>query len=220
MTQKNQTRQLSPRQMQILQILSEFRNRQCYSATIQQIAAQIRTSRSTAFEHIVALKEKGFLCASPGRARSLRLTPRGQKLLEKTKISNPLPESANQPDVQIPLLGRVAAGIPIEAFENRDSLSLHTQFGNTEDIFALQVTGDSMIDENILDGDYVICRTASTAENGQLVIASLDDNEVTLKRFYKEPNHVRLQPANDSYHPIYSKNCKVSALVIGIVRKL
>jgi repressor LexA len=120
----------------------------------------------------------------------------------------------------IPLAGRVAAGLPVEAVENKDYLSIESCFGNTGNIFALEVKGDSMIGENIREGDYVICKRTAIASNGQLVVAIVDNEDATLKRFYREDTKVRLQPANDSYEPIYSDNCRIEGVVIGLVRKL
>ena len=117
-------------------------------------------------------------------------------------------------------MGRVAAGLPVEAIENKESFSIESCFGNTGDIFALEVKGDSMIGENIREGDYVICKRTTTASNGQLVVAIVDNEDATLKRFYREKNLVRLQPANDAYEPIYSDNCQIQGVVIGLVRKL
>lgn len=117
-------------------------------------------------------------------------------------------------------MGRVAAGLPVEAVENKDYLSIESCFGNIGDIFALEVKGDSMVGENIREGDYVICKRTATASNGQLVVAIVDNEDATLKRFYRENNLVRLQPANDAYEPIYSDNCQIQGVVIGLVRKL
>jgi len=114
----------------------------------------------------------------------------------------------------------VAAGSPIEAIEDKDYLSLSSYFGNRDEIFALEVAGDSMVDEDIRNGDYVICRRTPTANNGQLVIAIVDEKEATLKKFYKEKTRARLQPANEDYQPIYSEACRIEAVVVGLVRKL
>jgi repressor LexA len=114
----------------------------------------------------------------------------------------------------------VAAGVPVEAVENVESLSLSSAFGSGDDIFALEVTGDSMINEDIRQGDYVICRRSRIAEDGQLVVAIVDDQNATLKRFYRDINRARLQPANDDYQPIYTDKCRIEAIVIGLVRKL
>jgi repressor LexA len=118
------------------------------------------------------------------------------------------------------LLGRVAAGIGIEAVENCEMLSLDSIFGRSEDVFALEVEGDSMIDDGINSGDYVLCKKASAAHNGQMVVAIVDDNDATVKRFYNEGSQVRLQPANPAFEPIYTNNCRVEAIVLGLIRRL
>jgi len=120
----------------------------------------------------------------------------------------------------IPLVGRVAAGLPIEAIETREYISVENVFGNTGEIFALEVTGQSMIDDGIRDGDFVICKRTKIADNGQMVIAIVDDDNATIKRFFKEKDAVRLQPANDEYQPIFSNSCRIEAVIIGLVRKL
>jgi repressor LexA len=107
----------------------------------------------------------------------------------------------------------------VEAVENVEPLSLTSAFGSGDDIFALEVTGDSMIDEDIRQGDYIICRRSRVADDGQLVVAIVDDQNATLKRFYREKDHARLQPSNDDYEPIYTDNCRIEAVVIGLVRK-
>jgi repressor LexA len=119
----------------------------------------------------------------------------------------------------IPLAGSVTAGVPVEAVENVELLSLTSAFGSGDDIFALEVTGDSMIDEDIRQGDYVICRRSRIADDGQLVVVIVDDENATLKRFYKEKDRARLQPANDDYQPIYTDNCRIEAIVIGLLRR-
>ena len=119
----------------------------------------------------------------------------------------------------LPLVGRVAAGRPIDAIEHKEHLSLATHFGSTDEVFALEVIGDSMIDDGISSGDYVICRRSPAARDGQLVIAIVDDDGATLKRFYKEPTRVRLEPANQNYAPIYTTHCRIEAVVVGLLRK-
>ena len=212
------TNQLTPRQLQLLKIISGFQRSRCCSPTIGELAAELGISRSTAFEHITELRKKGLLSAYPGRARSLKLTSKAQELLNV--ITDNSPNVYRQPPTGIPLVGRVAAGSPIEAIENKDHLSLRSHFGSSDDTFALEVRGDSMLDDDIRDGDYVICRRTSVAATGQLVIAIVDEKEATLKRFYKEKTCVRLQPANNDYAPIYSDDCRIEAVVVGLVRKL
>ncbi len=136
------------------------------------------------------------------------------------KLSGKLSSLYAAEDSGIPLAGSVAAGVPVEAVENIESLSLTSAFGSGDDIFALEVTGDSMINEDIRQGDYVICRRSRIADDGQLVIAIVDDENATLKRFYREKDLARLQPANDDYQPIYTNNCRIEAIVIGLLRKM
>lgn len=215
---QNKTADLTPRQLQLLETIAHFQSSQHYSATIQELASRLKISRTTAFEHLAALREKGFLWGCPNKARSLKLTSQGQRLLRQQrapKILSTLAEDAGG----LPLVGRVAAGRPIDAIEDKQQLSLAAQFGSTEDVFALEVAGDSMIDDGITSGDYVICRRSPIANNGQLVIAIVDDDSATLKRFYKEPTRVRLEPANKNYAPIYSENCRIEGVVVGLLRK-
>ncbi|MCK4886626.1 MAG: transcriptional repressor LexA [Planctomycetes bacterium] len=207
--------QLTPRQLQILKAINTFQSSRCYSPTIAELASQTSTSRSTTFEHIEKLRKKGLLCTSPGKARSLTITSKAQNLLKNIKLNS---ENCSQSNT-IPLAGKVAAGRPIEAIEDTETLSINSSFGDVADLFALEVTGDSMINDGIYDGDHVICRKGSTANTGQLVIAIIDNENATLKRFYKEKDQVRLQPANDNYEPIYTKDCRIDAVVVGLLRK-
>jgi len=148
----------------------------------------------------------------------LRLTPKALKLLNSLNDQIPTYDSASS--AAIPLAGKVAAGSPIEAVEDNKQLSLISLFAPADDIFALEVRGDSMTDDDIRNGDYVICRHSPIAANGQLVVAILDDHTATLKRFYREKSSVRLQAANDNYQPIFSDNCRIEAVVVGLLRKL
>ncbi len=212
------TCRLTPRQLQLLKIIAGSQTSRCYSPTIAELASEVGISRSTAFEHIAELRKKGLLRSYLGRARSLKPTSKAQKLLKALDYqSNSL---HYHPPTGIPLAGRVAAGEPIEAVEDTEVLSLSSYFAPSDDIFALEVTGDSMAGDDIRSGDFVICRRSTVAENGQLVVAIVDEKEATLKRFYKEKTKVRLQPANNDYDPIYSEACRIEAVVVGLLRKL
>jgi len=207
---------LTPRQLELLQQIHQFQANNYYLPTIGELAAELQISRSTAFEHINLLRKKGFLDQSEGKKRSLRLTAKSLEILEQFEAVN---EPCQKAEINgIKLMGRVAAGAPIEAIENAELMSLDQCFGSES--FALEVKGDSMIEEGIFDGDYVMCRKSSTANNGQLVVAIVDDENATLKRFYKEPGRVRLEPANRNYSPIYTNNCRIEAVVSGVIRKL
>jgi repressor LexA len=217
MQDDNKTRSLTPRQLQILAAIASFADRYCYLPTIAELAEQLSISRSTVFEHIAELRRKGLLCDSPLKARSFKPTPKALKLL-KSSIANQQ-QDLSQSQI-IPLLGKVAAGKPIEAFEDRQTLSLPDCFGGGDEIFALEVSGDSMIEEGIVDGDYVICKRADTARNGQIVVALTENENTTLKKFYREDSRIRLAPANKDYNPIYTDDCRIQAVAIGLLRKL
>jgi len=211
------TSRLTPRQLQLLKAIRRFWTNQCYSPTIGELASELGISRSTAFEHIGELRKKTLVSACLGKARSLKLTSKAQKLLES--LNNGRANFYSDSPGEIPLVGRVAAGAPIEAIEDKVHLSISSCFAARDDTFALEVSGNSMIEDDIRDGDYVICRRSSVADAGQMVIAILDNENATLKRFYPENGCVRLQPANSDYAPIYSDNCRIEAVVTGLVRK-
>jgi repressor LexA len=216
----DQSVHLTPRQRQILEaIFSSQQNRGC-SPTMAELARELSLSRSTVFEHMAELREKGFLTICPGKARSSRLTSLGQERLSDINEPSCDMDMPSRGAGHIPLKGRVAAGIPMEAIETQESLSLQGMFGSDQSLFSLQVKGDSMIDEHINSGDYVICRHTSVARDGELVVAIVDDEEATLKRFYREKDRVRLQPANSQYEPIYSSHCRIEAVVVGLVRQI
>ena len=148
----------------------------------------------------------------------MSITAKARKLLRESQC---IEESAEQSQGEgIPLLGRIAAGVPIEAIENAERISLSSEFGNTQDTFALAVVGSSMIGDGIFDGDYVVCKRAQSAENGKIVAAIVDEENATVKRFYKEADRVRLEPANPEFKPIYTRNCKIAGVVVGLMRKI
>jgi repressor LexA len=202
---------LTPRQLHIVQLIRDSRVARGYSPTIQELADEIGVAKVTVHEHVGALVKKGVLQKEPNKARSLSLVE-----------GLPLPNEDN--GVRFPLIGRIAAGMPIEQFEQSDTLDLESVFGprvgEVGSTFALQVTGDSMQDEGILDGDYVIVRRASTARAGERVVALLPNGETTLKSFYREPDgRIRLQPANDAFEPIIVNECQIQGIVVGVMRR-
>lgn len=151
----------------------------------------------------------------------MKLTASANRLLESIRQQNPVYNSPAGRELEgLPLLGNVAAGVPIEAIENAERVSLKDMFGESDDMFALTVTGDSMIDEGIGTGDVVICKKAADASNGQIVVAIVDDENATLKRFYRESDHIRLEASNDAYDDIKSDNCRVEGIVLGHLRRI
>lgn len=216
MQQTNPTTQVTPRQLQVLRAIANLQQSRCYSPTIAEVAEVLSISRTTAFEHIGVLREKGLLAGSKGKVRSLSLTARANRLLEQDAQTT----CRTQSETGVPLLGTVAAGQPTQAIENPETMSLRELFGSPDDIFTLHVSGDSMIDEGISDGDYVICKRSASARDGQIVVAIVDEDQATLKKFYKEDNRARLQPANSAYDAIYSDNCRIEAVVLGLLRRI
>ncbi len=147
----------------------------------------------------------------------MKLTARASRLLE---YAGQLEQDEAGGGEGLRLCGRVAAGAPIEAIENVEKISLRSVFGDGDDVFALEITGDSMIDEGIDTGDFIVCKKATHAENGQMVVAIVDDEDATVKRVYRGNGQVRLESSNAAYEPIYSENFRIEAVVLGVVRRL
>ena len=201
---------LTPKQLHILTRIRDLRLANGYSPTMQELADELNVSKVTVFEHVEALIKKGALLRQANKARSLEVNPRLD-----------LPDE--QRHTRLPLVGSIAAGCPIEAVEDREHLDLEQLFTarvGKQPPFVLRVRGDSMIEDHISDGDYVVVEPRATVRNGQTVVALLDGGEATLKRFYRERDGIRLQPANADYEPIRVKDCQVQGVVIGVIRSL
>ncbi len=197
---------LTPKQLRLLTFIRDFRRERGYAPTMQELADQFRVSKVTVFEHVEALQRKGYLERLPHKARSLKLS-----------------ENIDFPDERptlVPLVGVIAAGRPIEAVEEKESLDLEHVFTTPGEKFALRVQGDSMVEDQIRNGDYVIVEKRQTARNGETVVALLGDGSATLKRFYREAGGIRLQPANAQYKPIVVKDVTIQGVVVGLVRAL
>lgn len=203
---RKMSRQVTPRQLEILTRIRDHQRSLGYSPTMQELADDLGISKVTVFEHVDTLVRKGLLRRSAHRARSLEVTAAAQFPDERPTL--------------LPLMGRIAAGLPIEAVENAEALDLEEVFASSADTFVLRVKGDSMIDEQIRDGDYVVVERRSTARNGETVVALLADGEATLKKFYREKDRIRLQPANDAFEPIYATRVDIQGVVIGVIRRL
>jgi repressor LexA len=201
---------LTPKQLRILSLIRDWRVRHGYSPTMQELADEIGVSKVTVFEHVEALIKKGALIREANKARSLSIAP-GISVPDE---SRPL---------RIPLVGKIAAGYPIERVQDEEELDLVGMLGprpgRASTMFALKVEGESMRDEGILDGDYVLIERTEMAHNGDRVVALLPDGQTTLKTFYKEQDHIRLQPANPGFSPIIVRECKIQGIVRGVVRR-
>jgi len=202
---------LTRRQRQVYDFIAQFVARNGYSPSFEEIGEALGlSSLATVHKHITNLEQKGILKRAYNRSRSIDLLPL------KSRMRASLAASA----VELPLVGRIAAGKPVEQLENPATLSL-ADFTRSKDVFVLQVTGDSMQDEHIVDGDYVLVEKAPTARDGEIVVALLEGSETTLKRIYREGERVRLQPSNAAMKPILvpAARVQVQGRVIGVLRK-
>ncbi len=199
---------LTPRQTDVIVAIRNYRHIHGYAPTMQELADQLGTSKVTIFEHVGALERKGVLRRDKHKARSLEIIADG-----------PLPDENRS--TRLPLLGNIAAGSPIEAVENREEIDLESMFQSRTGVYVLRVRGDSMIEDHLCDGDYVVIERRDSARNGEQVVALLDTGEATLKRFYREAgNKIRLQPANATMEPrvVDADRCRVQGVVIGVLR--
>jgi repressor LexA len=198
---------LTRRQKEILDYLGRYIERRGYAPTIEEIGDHFGlSSLATVHKHLTNLQEKGLIKRAWNRSRALELVP------SEVKVQA----------VELPLLGKVAAGIPIEAVEASETIFVPEDMVGRKETYVLQVKGDSMIDEQIRDGDYVIVENRKSARDGEMVIALLEGDRVTLKKLYREGGgRVRLQPANARMKPIFvdQDDLRVQGVVIGVLRR-
>jgi repressor LexA len=204
---------LTKRQKEVLNYLVSFLNKNGYAPSFEEIAHALKlTSLATVHKHLSTLEKKGFIRRGYNQSRSI----------EVMQLPKPVREQVmDRHTVELPLAGRIAAGRPVEAVEQNETISLG-DFTRGNNTFVLQVRGESMRDDHILDGDYIVCEQTHVANPGEIVVALVDDDEATVKRFYREPNgKVRLQPANDQMTPIIvaAASVKIQGKVVGVLRK-
>lgn len=194
--------ELTPRQRQVLETIQQAYGRAGFGPTIREIAdAMGISSPNGVVSHLRALAAKGYIHRTAHRSRAIQLA-----------------DQANGHAHGIPLAGLVAAGLPAEVNEQHERLELDGWFHSRPGVWALRVSGDSMIEAHIADGDFVIVEAQSSARPGQIVVVRTGEGEATLKYWHPEKNRVRLQPANSAMKPIYSRSATVLAVVIGLVR--
>lgn len=194
---------LTRRQKEVLEYLKRYVRQYGYSPCVRDICSALNLkSTSTAHAHLTKLERKGYISRDPSKPRTIMM----------------LGDNAPERMVSVPVVGKVAAGIPITAVENiEEYVSLPYSLLGSDDVFILNVSGDSMMGAGILDHDKIIAQKQEYAQNGDIVVALLDD-EATVKRFFKEDGRVRLQPENDNYQPIYTKQLDILGKVIGVLR--
>jgi len=203
---------ITRRQRQVYDYISEFVQRHGYSPSFEEIGQGLGlSSLATVHKHISNLEKKGLLTRDYNRSRSIDLLPPKGRLKQAMAVNTTM---------VLPLVGRIAAGQPIEAVENPETISL-ADFVRSREVFVLEVRGQSMQDEHILDGDYVLIEKSNTAHNGDIVVALVDGSDATLKRFYREGDNIRLQPSNAAMQPIIvpAAAVNIQGRVIGVLRK-
>jgi len=199
---------LTKKQRQILDYVDSFVDTNGYSPSYEEIAEHFGyNSLATVHEHLTNLEQKGFLRKNYNKSRSLEVVR----------------ADLHAPALELPLLGQVAAGLPIEAVEDvNETVTVPHDMVRRGENYVLKVRGDSMIDEQIRDGDYIIVNSRQTADAGEMVVALVDGESATVKKFYKEPGgRVRLQPANPTMQPMYypAERVQIQGIVVGVIRK-
>ncbi len=192
---------LTDKQQMIFDIINKFIEENGYSPSIREICTEAKlSSPATVHQHVKLLKQKGYLSSNGNKKRA---------------IINPKKNTYKE----IPLIGTITAGTPIFAYENiEDYYSIPTSMARGKDMFMLTVKGDSMINAGIFNNDKVIVEKREYAENGEIVVALLEDS-ATVKRYFKENNRIKLQPENDNYKPIYAENVHILGIVTGLFRE-
>jgi SOS regulatory protein LexA len=197
---------LTKRQKQVFDFITAYKKRKGYAPALEEIQKRFKfASVSTAHFHVSRLRNIGYLTSEENKPRSIDIVGR-------------------ETMVKIPLLGTIAAGKPIEAIQDKETIAVpKSKIPHSSEVYALRVVGNSMIDENINDGDIVLVRQQETAENGQKVVALIDNYEATLKKYYREHGHIRLQPANKNLEPIILRNGRdfaIQGVVVDVIKSI
>ncbi|AMY04866.1 transcriptional repressor LexA [Staphylococcus condimenti] len=205
--------ELTKRQSEIYEYIKTVVHTKGYPPSVREIGEAVGlASSSTVHGHLSRLESKGYIRRDPTKPRAIEI------------VSDQLEENAEmEGTIHVPVIGKVTAGVPITAVENIEEyfpLPEHLTSTHNSDIFILNVVGDSMIEAGILDGDKVIVRSQTIAENGDIIVAMTEDDEATVKRFYKEKHRYRLQPENSTMDPIYLEHVTVLGKVVGLFREL
>ncbi|HKG56132.1 MAG TPA: transcriptional repressor LexA [Candidatus Limnocylindrales bacterium] len=214
------TKHDAERKVRILDYIAATLRARGFPPSVREIARAVGlASTSAVHHHLQILEREGYLERGAAQSRAIRLTPTAALRLGLS--SELVPQSASSEAHLLPIVGEIAAGGPIEAYQDAsESMAVPDLLAPSGDAYVLKVRGDSMIDAHIADGDFVLIRPQSTARNGDIVVAQVDDNGVTLKTFFKEKDRIRLQPANPAYPPLYYDDVRIQGKLIGVIRRL
>ncbi len=205
------TQKISKRQEAILTFIKEEVRAKGYPPSVREIGEAVGlASSSTVHGHLARLESKGLIRRDPTKPRAIEVLDQDDMITSKSSV------------IHVPLIGKVTAGLPISAIEDiQEYFPLPNKYGAAEDeLFMLEIMGESMIEAGILNGDYVIVKKTSTANNGEIVVAMTEEDEATVKRFYKEKTHFRLQPENSSMDPILVNQVSILGKVVGLYRNI
>ena len=191
-----------------------------YPPSVREIAAAVGlASTSAVHHHLSALEKDGLLERDATQSRAIRLLPAA--MISNRVASDVLTHRSDSPNRSVPVIGEIAAGGPIEAYQEAgETISVPDMINATDSTYVLRVRGNSMVDAHIMDGDLVVIREQQTAMDGDIVVAQVEENAVTLKRFFKERDRIRLQPANDEFEPQYYDDVRIQGKLVGVIRRV
>ena len=214
------TRHDADRKLKILHYIAATLRSRGYPPSVREIALAVGLSSTSAVHHhLQMLEREGFLERGAAQSRAIRLTPTAA--MEMGLTTELVPQSVTAEAHVLVVVGEIAAGGPIEAYQDAsETMAVPDLLAPSGDAYVLRVRGDSMIEEHIADGDFVLIRPQTTARNGDIVVANVDGNGVTLKRFFKERDKIRLQPANAAYPPQFYDDVRIQGKLIGVIRRL
>jgi len=214
------TKHDAARKQRIIDYIAATLRARGYPPSVREIASAVGlASTSAVHHHLSALERDGYLERGATQSRALRLTPHAA--IHQGLAAELVPGMQRDDVHMLPIIGEIAAGGPIEAYRDAsESVSVPDLLAPGGDAYVLRVRGDSMVDAHIADGDYVVIRPQETARDGDIVVAQVEENAVTLKRFFKEKNRVRLQPANADYAPQFYPDVRIQGKLIGVIRRV
>ena len=214
------TKHDADRKQKILDHIAATLRARGYPPSVREIALAVGlASTSAVHHHLLILEREGYLERGAAKSRAIRLTPSAAIRLGLS--SGLVPQSTAADAHILPIVGEIAAGGPIEAYQDAsETMAVPDLLAPSGDAYVLKVRGDSMIEAHIADGDFVLIRPQNTARNGDIVVAQVEENAVTLKRFFKEKDRVRLQPANEAYPPQFYDDVRIQGKLIGVIRRL
>jgi repressor LexA len=208
------------RRQRIIEYIAATVRQSGYPPSVREIAAAVGlASTSAVHHHLSALEREGLLERDATQSRALRLTPAAY--LNNGVGGDRLTRGAETIGMSFPIIGEIAAGGPIEAYrDSSETVTIPDLINTSSSTYVLRVRGDSMVDAHIMDGDLVVIREQQTARDGDIVVAQVEENAVTLKRLFRERNRIRLQPANDRYEPQYYDDVRIQGKLVGVIRRV